>query len=322
MIRLTLVLLLICAPALADELEEARGLVEAGSFEEARGILVGAIEVPSQRAQGLVLLTEALNGLEEYEEGVKTGEEAVKLLPESSEAHFQYAVALRIKMSNVGKMKAMFTVSTYKKELQRAIDLDPENVDALTEEVGYLGNAPGIAGGDLDKAREKAQELRKYDKRAAAQMLAQIEMKDGHPDKAIQALEELVEATPDDWPSRFQLAMMLQGEERYQDADLQFAAVVDGDDRRLSLGALYQRARTRVLGKYDQEKAVELLQEYAELPAADLTGLPSASSAHWRMGNAYEQLSRKPDARAAYQTALRLDPKNKDAKKALKSLGR
>ena len=322
MLRLTLVLLLICAPALADELEEARGLVETGSFEEARGILEGAIEVPSQRAQGLVLLTEALNGLEEYEEGVKIGEEAVELLPESSEAHLQYAVALRIKMSNVGKMKAMFTVGTYKKELQRAIDLDPGNVDALTEEVGYLGNAPGIAGGDLDKAREKAQELRKYDERAAAQMLAQIEMKDGHPDKAIQALEELVEATPDDWLSRFQLAMMLQGEERYQDADLQFAAVVDGGDRRLSLGALYQRARTRVLGKYDQEKAVELLKEYAKLPAADLTGLPSASSAHWRMGNAYEQLNRKPDARAAYQTALRLDPENKEAKKALKSLGR
>ena len=322
MLRLTLVLLLICAPALADELEEARGLVETGSFEEARGILEGAIEVPSQRAQGLVLLTEALNGLEEYEEGVKTGEEAVELLPDSSEAHLQYAVALRIKMSNVGKMKAMFTVGTYKKELQRAIDLDPGNVDALTEEVGYLGNAPGIAGGDLDKAREKAQELRKYDERAAAQMLAQIEMKDGHPDKAIQALEELVEATPDDWLSRFQLAMMLQGEERYQDADLQFAAVVDGGDRRLSLGALYQRARTRVLGKYDQEKAVELLKEYAKLPAADLTGLPSASSAHWRMGNAYEQLNRKPDARAAYQTALRLDPENKEAKKALKSLGR
>jgi len=322
MLRLTLALLLICAPALADELEEARGLVEAGSFEEARGILEGAIEVPSQRAQGLVLLTEALNGLEEYEEGVKTGEEAVELLPESSEAHLQYAVALRIKMSNVGKMKAMFTVGTYKKELQRAIDLDPGNVDALTEEVGYLGNAPGIAGGDLDKAREKAQELRKYDERAAAQMLAQIEMKDGHPDKAIQALEELVEATPDDWLSRFQLAMMLQGEERYQDADLQFAAVADGDDRRLSLGALYQQARTRVLGKYDQEKAVELLKEYAKLPAADLTGLPSASSAHWRMGNAYEQLNRKPDARAAYQTALRLDPENKEAKKALKNLGR
>ena len=322
MLRLTLALLLICAPALADELEEARGLVETGSFEEARDILEGAIEVPSQRAQGLVLLTEALNGLEEYEEGVKTGEEAVELLPESSEAHLQYAVALRIKMSNVGKMKAMFTVGTYKKELQRAIDLDPGNVDALTEEVGYLGNAPGIAGGDLDKAREKAQELRKYDERAAAQMLAQIEMKDGHPDKAIQALEELVEATPDDWLSRFQLAMMLQGEERYQDADLQFAAVVDGDDRRLSLGALYQQARTRVLGKYDQEKAVELLKEYAKLPAADLTGLPSASSAHWRMGNAYEQLNRKPDARAAYQTALRLDPENKEAKKALKSLGR
>ena len=322
MLRLTLALLLICAPALADELEEARGLVEAGSFEEARGILEGAIEVPSQRAQGLVLLTEALNGLEEYEEGVKTGEEAVELLPESSEAHLQYAVALRIKMSNVGKMKAMFTVGTYKKELQRAIDLDPGNVDALTEEVGYLGNAPGIAGGDLDKAREKAQELRKYDERAAAQMLAQIEMKDGHPDKAIQTLEELVEATPDDWFSRFQLAMMLQGEERYQDADLQFAAVVDGDDRPLSLGALYQQARTRVLGKYDQEKAVELLKEYAKLPAADLTGLPSASSAHWRMGNAYEQLNRKPDARAAYQTALRLDPENKEAKKALKSLGR
>jgi tetratricopeptide (TPR) repeat protein len=153
-------------------------------------------------------------------------------------------------------------------------------------------------------------------------MLAQIELKEGRPDEAIRIVQGLVENSPDDWSSRFRLAMMLQREERYQDAEPHFASVAQCEDKRLALDALYQQARSRILGKYDQEKAVELLREYLSQPAADLTGLPSASAAHWRMGNAYEQLGRTADARATYETALRLDPENKEAKKALKDLGR
>ena len=49
-------------------------------------------------------------------------------------------------------------------------------------------------------------------------------------------------------------------------------------------------------------------------------GIPSPSSAHWRLGNAYQQLGQIEKARQAYTEALSLDGDNEEAKKALKSL--
>ena len=47
---------------------------------------------------------------------------------------------------------------------------------------------------------------------------------------------------------------------------------------------------------------------------------PAPKHAHYRLGQVLAQAGRKDEARAAYQTALKLDPKFKDAKDALAAL--
>ena len=69
-----------------------------------------------------------------------------------------------------------------------------------------------------------------------------------------------------------------------------------------------------------QRKAVELLAEYVEKLDRPEPRLPSAVSAWWRTGNAWEQLGDAGAARRAYEKALALDPDNKEARKSLKSL--
>jgi hypothetical protein len=61
-------------------------------------------------------------------DGIDSGKQPIELLPDGSEAHFEYAVALRHKMIQVTKSKAMFVIGDYKAELRRAIELDPKNV--------------------------------------------------------------------------------------------------------------------------------------------------------------------------------------------------
>jgi len=87
------------------------------------------------------------------------------------------------------------------------------------------------------------------------------------------------------------------------------------------MNALYQRARTRVVGSYEQERAVEFLQEYLDNMPASPEGIPGKESAYWRMGNAYEQLGRDDDARRAYERSLAVE-ENKEARQSLKSLGK
>ena len=73
----------------------ARAVEIEPDHEKAREILEHASTDAALEGRALQLLTEIANEEGDYEEGIRKGKEAVKVSPESSNAHFQYAVALR-----------------------------------------------------------------------------------------------------------------------------------------------------------------------------------------------------------------------------------
>jgi hypothetical protein len=90
--------------------------------------------------------------------------------PESADAHLWLAVSFRTKIESVSGPRALFSVPRYRKALERAIELDPMHVLARQERIGYLIFAPGIAGGNLDRARDEISALREIDAAAADEM--------------------------------------------------------------------------------------------------------------------------------------------------------
>jgi CubicO group peptidase (beta-lactamase class C family) len=84
------------------------------------------------------------------------------------------------------------------------------------------------------------------------------------------------------------------------------------------LPSLYQSARSRILGEFDQEKAIEELDLYIEL--ADESTRPPVAAAWWRRGIANEQLGRMKQAVKCYKTSLKLDPGFELAQEALSRL--
>ena len=312
-------LCLVSSPLFADQLEEARSLVDGRQYGEARKLLEETVTDPAREAQSLVLLTEICNALETYEEGIGYGERAVELRPESSEAYFQYAVALRLRLTKGSKLKAMFRVGGYKDALNKAMELDPKNVDAREEEIGFLMQAPGIAGGDKEKAKQRIEDLKQIDPRRGRRLESNILADEDKVEESIEILQALVEEDAEDVWSRQILAYRLQGAKRYREADAHFSRLLEESDPEISFGARYQLARSKVLGEYEQERAIELLREYIET-VPDLASLPGKSPAYWRLGMAQQQLDRMADAREAFEQALALDGSNKEAKKALRAL--
>lgn len=319
--RLAVVLLLLGAPVHAEGLADAQALLAQGRPADARTLLERTAADPALRGESLVLLTRACNAQEDYENGVRYGKEAVELRPEDGAAHFEYAQALRIKMSKVAKIKAMLSLSTYKKELARSLELDPRNVDAREEQIGFLLNAPGFAGGDVSEARRKAGELVEVDWRSGKQWLANVEIHEEKDDAAVPILREILGRYPDDLQTRFRLAYALQKLGRYEEADEEFAILGGNADPRVALHARYQRARTRVLGQFDQQTAIELLREYiADFPA-NAQGMPPVAAAWRRMGNAHAQLGQTDQARQAFEKSLALE-NSADTRKELEALSR
>ena len=200
-------------PALGASLEDARDLIEKERFEAALTLL-GQAGPPAEEAQRLLLLTRALNGLGDWERGVEAGERAAEMAASSSEAHLAYAIALGNKLASVGRMRAMMTIGDYKNALAKARELDPNDVDARIEEIGFLLSAPGVAGGSKSKAEDKLGELRSLDARQADLLQGDLKRSEGDVDAAIELYRRVLETSPGDPDAYVRLGFAFQAGER------------------------------------------------------------------------------------------------------------
>lgn len=304
----------------AASIEEATELLEAGR----PSVALKMLEALEDDAAGVRLLwmTRAANELDDWRRALDYGEQVVGRMPSSSDAHLAYAIAIRNKMAEVGKLRALAALGAYKRELARAIELDPQSADAHQEEIGYLINAPGIAGGDKARAREKLEELREISPVDALVMEAELEIQLDNRKAAYAIWTRILELEPDNTSARMSRAMALQSEQQWSEADGDFELLLERDPgsvRRLS--ALYQLGRSRVLGEFEAAAAVEYFDRFvAERPEGVAGGVPDRADALWRRGLALEQLARPAEARESYQRALREDARHSQARKALAAL--
>jgi tetratricopeptide (TPR) repeat protein len=85
------------------------------------------------------------------------------------------------------------------------------------------------------------------------------------------------------------------------------------------LPSLYQSARSRIMGEFNQEKAIEELDLYIKL--ADESTRPSIAAAWWRKGVAWEQTGKINKATECYKKSVELEPGFEQAVEALARLG-
>lgn len=298
-------------PPSANSLE---GLLN-GNPEVAEKALLMAVDDQKTEAQASLLLCKLYTDQNNYEKALPYGKKAVELLPEVSDAHYFYAVAIRQKMSK-NTMFGMSHVGKYKKLLDQAIELDRNNLDAYEEKIGFLMNAPPIAGGSKEKAEALAKELLEINKERGLVQLWTVYESNPQPEKRAEVASELIALKPDNVRYQFFMGFSLQGQNKNKEAAQYFEGIYEQDQN--ELGALYQMARSRILGDFQLEKAIAYLDEYIE--KANEKTQPSIAAAHWRAGVAHEKLDQKDLARSRYQSALKADPKFSEAKKALKKL--
>jgi len=227
---------------------------------------------------------------------------------------------LRNRLARVSKTRGLFLLGGYKSELAKAIELDPGNLDAREEELGFLMHAPGIAGGSMRKAEERVAELRALDWLRGTRVQAEmLEIQDDF-EGAAALWNAALKKFPEDAESHLMLGRGYQREGRYREADPHFQWLSRKKDLRFLLWGNYGLGSSRVEGEYDQQAAVEHLREYLAKLRDVFPKLPSRSRAYELLGRAYEQLEQPDAARTAYIRAVELDDGNETAQKALTEL--
>ena len=284
------------------------------------------------------------------QEAIAWGEKAIALAPASAEAHFQLALAYDLKLQQSSGIGRLSPAKKYKSALEKAIELNPENLPARNCLFDYLLEAPGIAGGGVAEAKAQAKEIAKLDMKAGYRVQAAVFQKEEKWDLAEKEYKAYLALDPKDVNAAALLANFYRNRKNPAGAEVvwtDYLVVQPGSlDALLALGQVrlelqkydeakenfraglkaanddprfhYQLGRLSALTGRDAEEGLAHLQAY--LGKTPPPGNPTWADAYWRIGNIYEKTGNRSAAAQSYQKALEISPDHKNANDSLKAL--
>jgi len=305
----------VAAPLDAATLAEVQSMVDARA-PSALSAAEALVKAEPKNARAWVTLTRAQIQARRFEKSIESAERATALAPNDAQAFLWLGNALGNRIGQVGMLSKMSMAPKLRDAFERAVKLDPSLVSARTSLIEFYLQAPSAIGGGIDKARAQAAAVAKYDRAQGLVSQARIAMHEKQWPQAIKHLEAARAEKPNDEGLRVQLVVLYQEAKRWSDAHAALKTWIAQDPK--SNTAQYQLGRlAAVSGQYLPEGEAAL-RKYLAMPRGKDD--PQPKHAQYRLGQVLAHGGRKDEARAAFQAALKLDPKMKEAKDAIAAL--
>jgi tetratricopeptide (TPR) repeat protein len=241
-------------------------------------------------------------------------EKAVAATPKSADAHYLLGAAYGQQAMTASIFSQMSLAGKSREQLEEAVRLDPNHLDARMGLMQFLTMAPSIAGGSESKAMEQAAEIKKRDPFRGAAAYAYIYNHDKKPELARKEYVDLVRANPTSPKAHLSLGVQYIFDKNY-------AAASTEVETALKLDPNYQQAWFRTgqlaaLAGTNYARGEEALRKYlAYTPKPN--EIPHYRTHYW-LGQILEKTGRKSEAKAAYEASLKLRGEQKDVIEALK----
>jgi tetratricopeptide (TPR) repeat protein len=251
-------------------------------------------------------------------DAVKTLERAVKMNPQSAEAHFRLGNALGSEAGKANPLRQPFLAKRLKAEFEKAVELDPNLVSAREGLIQFYLQAPGVMGGSVPKAREQASEIARINALRGHFAAAQI----ANNQKDVAGAEKAYRAAATEFPDSLGavtswvnfLTTNGRADEAFTSLDRFLASHPNDRVARWWIG------RTAAISGKQLDRGEQILRGLLaeQQPTDGPRILPE--NIHFRLGDIAAKRGDKAKARAEYQEALKLNPKHEPAKKALAAL--
>jgi len=288
-----------------------------GKRDQAKVLLLGEVERNPRDPEVDYLLSKVYVGEADFDLAADYAEKAVKLADSVSEYHLNYARVLLAKTSQSGAAGAFLAARKGKKEYERAIEVDPNNLEARYELCLYLLVAPGLIGGDKEKAREQAAAISSKDEIFGSFAWASVYEREQNTAKAESLFMRAVEIdTSSTAEALYGLGYFYERNQRYDEAIGIFKQIAG--NRPDDLVAVFQLGRAYLDAKTDLEAAQAAFTRYlAEGPAPDG---PDEAMTRWRLGQVYDLEGKRDSALVELRKAVELAPKFKLYKTTLEEV--
>lgn len=255
----------------------------------------GAVPRPPEVAQ---INAELAAG--DLDAAIEKAEAWAKREPQSSVAHLwlgrvygRQAIEANVftKLSWAGKCREAW---------ETAVKLDPSNIDARFDLLGYYLQAPGVAGGGRDKAEATLPEIDALNASFGELARGQIKASEKDLAGALRHFEAAVTADPDSVRARTALASLHLREKRNIEARAVWQQLLERKPE--DAYAVYQLGRMAAVTGEELEDGLAKLDAF--LTMAETPDDLSKPAAHWRRGQILVKLGRTEEARAALQLAM------------------
>lgn len=260
--RLSAAALLAAWPLLAassPDLEQARRLYQLTDYDTSLKILQ-AIEPKDAPVHALIGRNHYMQG--EYKKATESLEKAVAAEPANSDYELWLGRAFGRRAETASPFTAPPNANKARQHFEKAVLLNPRNLEALSDLFEYYLEAPGFMGGGLDKALNVAGQIAALDPVEGHWAQARLAEKKKEFGSAEEHLQRAAELAPKQASRLIDLARFLAKQGRYQESDQSFRKAEKIAPN--SPQVIYARADTYIEQGRNLAAARKLLKRYLE----------------------------------------------------------
>lgn len=253
-------------------------------------------------------------GRRDYQKSIDLYEQAVKLAPNNAEYHYYLGAAYGELAQKAGMIKQARLAPKIKGLFERAVELDPNYIEARLALIDYYTIAPGFMGGDMDKALQQAGEIKKRNGIEGHRAFARVYTRQKKMDLARKEYVDGVRENPTSARAHYLLGSYLINDKNWTGSLQELEAAVKLDPAYMP--SYLRIGQVAALSESHYARGEEALRKY-------LTHKPTMqeighTSTWYYLGMIQEKQGKKADAKASYTNAKKLAPEAKHIAEALK----
>jgi len=295
----------------AQNFQEGLAFYESKQFRLAKKSFTAIDDESNEYAKAQFYLGRIAFDENEYKEAIAYFEEASESDNSNSEYFTWLGNAYGMRVDEVNKLKQGVIAPRIKSNYEKAVALDPKNLDAQWGLIEYYTQAPSFMGGSFEKALSTSNTIAAFNPKEGFRAKYTIYQRQGENTLALENLEELAAL---DSTYRFSLGLFYHVVERYESAYELFQRLQIEEPENTAV--LYQIGRTSALSGKHLNEGIDALKTYLNTPLIE--GTPSYAAAKMRLGMIYEKSGDFEKAQNYYTMSLKDDPDMALAEEGLK----
>lgn len=307
--NISLALILVSFFGFSQSLKKGVDLFDQGKLKQAKTFFTA---IDDENAERNYYLGRIAFDEDEWDDAVDFFEDAIDE-EESSTYYTWLGNSLGVMAQNANIIRQGMLAPQIKDAYEKAVSLNPREMDAQWGLVQYYTQAPSFMGGSYEKAEETAKAIKKIDPLRGSDALAIVY---NGLEKYDLAEKEYITASKLDSKRLLNLGMFYQRRSDYEKAFETFEKAIATDST--DFGSLYQIGKTSALSGLKLDRGIVCLDDY--LKEEPQNGNPSHAGALMRLGMIYEKKGSKSEAIASYKKSLKLEPNMEQAEDGLARL--